>query len=197
MSRKVTIKFDTLQNWRGKYADGEDGRFLADLSAEYCVTIEPMDEINVYVIMSDGLKIMFYHPGISSSYHIVREGWSETAFPVGSLVKPSAQPILESTLILEIEPSQHNSLATNTEYLIFKLPRVLNGLLVDRGRCDQETVCDRANQECIGELRGVASFMLTSRNDNLRYQCVSFRIDNLTTKKNLTKQFFCGNVLAV
>lgn len=194
MSRKVTVKFNYSRNWCGKLPDGSDGGFKAELDKEYAVTLETICDIYVNLTMLDGLTIQFYHPGHSTSYHVVREGWTIDPMPTAM---PTSKPILESTIIMTIEPSQHNSYATNTEYLIYKLPRTLNGLIVDRGCCDQETVCDRANSECIGELHGVASFMLVSRSETLRYRCVSFRIDNKTKKKNLISQYGRANVCAV
>lgn len=195
MSRKVTIRFNYARRYYAADGDLSDV-FTSEVDKEYCVTMKQLGPNDVELTMPNGMKLIFYPPGMSANYVLIREGWNEidTPSPAPVVPKPPSKPILESTIILEIEPAKHNSLATNTEYLIYKLPRVLNGLLVDRGHVDQETVADRANTEAVGELRGVASFMLTSQNNNLRYRCISFRIDNKTTKKNLTLQYGSGSV---
>lgn len=184
MSRAVTVRF-IVPSIFGINSAEESEKFSPSPGQEYYLTLETLSANEVRLTTETGFQMLFSPPETTKCYIIVREGWSEaTTVPI-----TPKTVILESALIIVIEPVRGNSSATCGAYIIYKLPRTLNGLLVDRGYCNQETVVDCRLPEAVGELQARASFMLKTRHDHLRYFCTSFRIDNLTAKKCLTKTY--------
>lgn len=203
MSEQITVLFTQIRRFSGMNADGEYEYWCPQENREYCVTIERIGETLVYLTLPNGFRLGFLPPGHSTNYTVLREGWRQDD-GIATLVKPSAPsapsaPILESALTLEIVP-RLPAFAT-AKRVTFVLPRILNGILVDHGYCNQEISfppdgCPES-PDADDELCGKASFMLKERNGSLRYFCTSFRVDNKTSNKNLTLQYGCGSVLAV
>lgn len=198
MKQKVTIKFNFQRRFVASDADGEAMHFVPEsVDTEYEVYIAPEGDHHIRITLQDGLTLLFLPPGVSDNYTIIWDGWIGDGAQSRQVVtvKLPTNPILESTLILDVVPVERQSVSP---YLVFRLPRVFNGIIVERGYCDAETtlVLDGTNPDYEGELKGKVSLMLLSRGSSLRYFCTSFCIDNETQNKNLTTQYGRATVLS-